>query len=262
MTGLDERLSLQLSQAGGGGSKKVLVVEGAYDTAFLTLMLDKPPFRSKNLLAKYVIIDAGGKDAVFKALAAHKEYLGLVDRDAWTDKECERKKRQVPSLFILPRFCIENFIICPDELRQAFPEPDGFKDIDDAIQTGIRHGCLWRAAQPLYDQLMQSGFNKQLLAFPPPDDEGIAELVARWQGILSESNITGRMEAELKACGDADEGTLLRTFVHGKAFWKGVVEEKIAARFPDVSGERLKIEVFKKMAVPKDLEAFLWEVFA
>ncbi len=261
MSGLDERISMQMSQAGGGGTKKVLVVEGAGDTAFLTMMLDKPPFRDMDILSRYVIVDAGGKDAVFKILSAHKDYLGMVDKDTWSDEECEKKKRLFPTLFVLPRFCIENYIICPDEIGQALPEMEGIQQIQNEISDGVRHGCLWRAAQPLYDELMASGFNKALLQYPPPKAGEMKALVESWQRVLSVESIQSRMDRALALSKESTPEELLRTFVHGKVFWRGVVEKQVAALFPGIVGERLKTRVFKEIKVPKDLEAFLREVF-
>jgi hypothetical protein len=261
MSGLDERISMQISHAGGGGTKKVLVVEGSGDTAFLTLMLDKPPFRAMGILERFVIVDAGGKDAVFKILGAHPEYLGMVDRDAWSDAECEEKKRKFPTLFILPRFCIENFIICPEELRRALPELKGFEEIEAEIPQGVRHGCLRRAAQPLYEELMNSGFNQALLKYPPPDEKGMAELSKMWQGILSAGHIQSRMAQALALAKGQSPEALLRIFVHGKVFYKAVVEKKAAELFPNAVGERLKIEMYKRVLMSQDLQAFLSEVF-
>lgn len=260
MSGLDERISLQISQA-GGGTKKVLVVEGSGDTGFLTLMLDKPPFRDLGILERYVIVDAGGKDSVFKILGAHPEYSGMVDRDAWSEEECERKKAAVPNLFVLPRFCIENYIVCPEELKKALPDLKGLDKIEAEIPTGIRHGCLWRAAQPLYDELMGSGFNNALLKYPPLDEQGMEEQVGKWQRILSVSHIQARMAEALALSKKENPDALLRTFVHGKVFYKGVVEKAAAELFPDSTGERLKVQLYKHIAVPDDLKTFLLEVF-
>ena len=261
MSGLDERISLQISHADGGGTKKVLVVEGSGDTSFLTLMLDKPPFRDMGILERFVIVDAGGKDSVFKILGAHPGYFGMVDRDTWSDAECEKKRGVFPTLFILPRFCIENFLICPDELQNALPELKLTAAITAEIPNGIRHGCLWRAAQPLYDELMASGFNKALLQYPPLDESAMADLTGTWQDILSAENIQTRMAEALELSKAESEEALLRTFVHGKVFYKAVVEKRASMLFPDAVGEKLKVQLFRRIAVPEDLKTFLLEVF-
>lgn len=261
MKSLNERISLQLQQAGASHNKQVVVVEGTGDIRFLTVMLDKPPFRKANPLAKHVLVEAGGKDAVFKILARYPAYHAIVDRDTWTDEECAEKKDEFPNLHILPRFCIENYIICPDELAKAIPDFKAVDKVNDMVPMGVRHGCLWRASQPLYDELMHSGFNKKLLIFPPPSKEKVAELVSTWQGILSQAHIEEKMEQIYQSVGSGDDGVLLRQFVHGKVFWNGVVEKLLAPHFPDADGERLKAAVFRCLNIPKDLEMFLMEVF-
>ena len=258
----DRPYDLILREAAATPNKRVLLVEGTGDVAFLTLMLDKPPLRDENIFAHWVIAPAGGKDAVLRLLKERPTLHAMVDRDAWNEAESAKMERINPNLHILPRFCIENFLICPDELTQAIP---GFakleKLIEREIPRAVRHGCLWRAAQPLYEELLQAGFNRALLRYPPPDEEEMLEVLKSWQHLLSPDSLQQRMEEHFASVKDAPWETLLRRYVHGKVFWRGCVESLAARFFPGRKSDDLRREVFRRLLLPKDLEGFLRGIF-
>lgn len=258
----DRSYDLVLKEAAATPNKRVLLVEGTGDVAFLTLMLDKPPLRDENVFADWVITPAGGKDAVLRLMKERPDLHAMVDRDAWDDKECENMEQMHKNLHILPRFCIENFLICPDELSQAVP---GFLKLEQLIEReipqAVRHGCLWRAAQPLYEELLQAGFNRALLRYPPPDEGEMQEVLLSWQYLLSAENLKQRMEEHLQKVQDASAHTLLRRYVHGKVFWRGCVESLAARFFPGRKSDELKREIYRRLTLPKDLEDFLRSIF-
>lgn len=254
-----EKLAMSAAQSPG---KKVVVVEGMGDVTFLTLMLDKPPFRQANVFSRFTLLEVGGKDAVLKMLEMRPDFYAMVDRDAWTEKECAKKQKAYPNLFILPRFCIESFIICPEELEGIF---SNFQEEGDSIRKdipmAIRHGCLWRAAQPLYQQLMQAGFNRALLRYPPPNEKELDKLLRSWQTLLSPQAVQKACDQAFQDVQGHSQDELLREFVHGKIFWKNAVEPFVYPKFQGRSGEELKRAVFQRMSIPGDLEAFLKKVF-
>ena len=96
--------------------KKVLVVEGPTDIQMLNLMLDKPEFKRENPRSRWILGAAGGKSQVLKCLERQSDWHGLVDRDAWTEEEIRRAIQRYPNLHLLPRFCLENFLIDPAEI--------------------------------------------------------------------------------------------------------------------------------------------------
>ncbi len=251
-----------LKEAAATPGKRVLLVEGTGDISFLTLMLDKPPLREENILADWVLAPAGGKDAVLRTIREQRDICGMVDRDAWDEEECETLQRKYPNLHILPRFCIENFLVCPDELEEAIP---GFGRLSPVISgeipRAIRHACLWRAAQPLYEELLQAGFNRALLRYPPPKEEEMQQLLHSWQDLLSPENVQKRMQNSFSRMKNLPEALVLRRFVHGKVFWRGCVEGLIANFYPGKKSDELKREVFKRVKLPRDLEVFLRGIF-
>ena len=262
MAANDRPYDYVLKEAAATPNKRVLLVEGTGDISFLTLMLDKPPLRDENIFADWVIAPAGGKDAVLRLLKEQPELHAMVDRDAWDDAECDKKERTYKNLHILPRFCIENFLICPEELAKAVP---GFAELTPLIQReipqAVRHGCLWRAAQPLYEELLQAGFNRALLRYPPPDEREMWEILTSWQHLLSPENLNRRMEEHFLGVTGASEQTLLRRYVHGKVFWRGCVENLAARFFPGRKSDELRREIFRRLTLPEDLEIFLRGIF-
>lgn len=258
----DRPSDLILREAAATPSKRVLLVEGTGDVAFLTLMLDKPPLQEENIFADWVIAPAGGKDAVLRLLKERPGLYAMVDRDAWDESECRKKVRQYPGLHILPRFCIENFLICPEELAAAVPGFAGYAaQISREIPQAVRHACLWRAAQPLYEELLQAGFNRALLHYPPPDESEMRSLLSSWQHLLSPENVRQRMDEHFQAVSGAPEGILLRRYIHGKVFWRGCVESLAARFFPGRKSEELKRELYRRLPLPDDLEGFLRSIF-
>ncbi len=249
-------------EAGATPRKRVLLVEGTGDIAFLTLMLDKPPLREENVLADWVITQAGGKDAVLRALGERPDFYALVDQDAWDAQERAEKQREYPHLYILPRFCIENYLVCPDELVKAIPNFEREAEaIRQEIPKAVRHGCLWRAAQPLYDELIRAGFNRALLIYPPPDDREMERMLTAWQNLLCPGNLHIRMKDSMREVQDASLDELARKFIHGKVFWRGCVEEYAQKHFPGLKSDALRRTVFRRLPLPEDLHIFLRDLF-
>lgn len=259
---LEGRLKKKCDEAQATPGKTVVVVEGTGDIAFLNQMLDKPPMRKRNVFARFVLLDAGGKDAVLKILADRPHFRAIVDRDTWSDAACEKNLRKYPSLHILPRYCIENFIICPEELNAALPNfEEAAGEIALEIPNAIRHGCFWRSAQPLYQELTERGFNRALMKYPPPDDGQMRAMVRSWQELLSVENIQSALEEALQGVNNQDPDHLLRAFCHGKVFFQSVVAPYVKGRFPGENTEGLKRRLYRQIRLPEDLLAFLEEVF-
>lgn len=242
--------------------KKVLLVEGKTDVEFLTIMLDKPPFQDENVFINWDIVQCGGKDGVLKQLQKNPHYVGMVDRDAWDEGEIEKMLSLHQNLFVLPRFCIENYIVSPGELVRSFPKlTPQYQLLLDEIPTGIRHGCLWRAATPLHQDLLHAGFNQALLRYPPVTNQELNRLILKWQSILSVEQITLRAETFYKQVEDLPQEDALKIFVHGKIFWKNAVERKMEKIFPSYKKEQLRKKVLREILMPLDLELFLKEIF-
>lgn len=106
---------------------------------------------------------------VLEALTLEANWLGVVDRDAWTDEQIAEKRRNLANLLVLPRFCIESYLIVPEELWLGF-QPKHQQAINGGIQAFIQavhdvlpqwrnHAALWNVIHPLWERLRAAGFN-------------------------------------------------------------------------------------------------------
>lgn len=118
---------------------------------------------------RLILAPAGSKKNVLEALALEANWLGVVDRDAWTDVQIAEKRRNLANLLVLPRFCIESYLIAPEELWLVF-QPKHQQAINGGIQAFIRavhdvlpqwrnHAALWNVIHPLWERLRAAGFN-------------------------------------------------------------------------------------------------------
>lgn len=124
--------------------RRVLLVEGTDDvTAFQNFLSRKFPAWEQD----WILAPAGSKKNVLEALALEANWLGVVDRDAWTDVQIAEKRRNLANLLVLPRFCIESYLIAPEELWLVF-QPKHQQAINGGIQAFIQavHDVLpqWR----------------------------------------------------------------------------------------------------------------------
>ncbi|SUG73763.1 putative cytoplasmic protein [Salmonella enterica subsp. enterica] len=138
--------------------RRVLLVEGADDvTAFQNFLSRKFPAWEQD----WILAPAGSKKNVLEALALEANWLGVVDRDAWTDEQIAEKRRNLANLLVLPRFCIESYLIVPEELWLGF-QPKHQQAINGGIQAFIQavhdvlpqwrnHAALWNVIHPLWN---------------------------------------------------------------------------------------------------------------
>ena len=119
MSTLEERIEQIKTQFIGKTGLRVLLVEGPDDVDAYRIFLGRkfPEWEKSWLLAA-----AGSKSDVVKMIKREAGWLGLVDRDEWTETEIAEKKEECANLTVLPRFCLESYLIDPADLWAAFPE--------------------------------------------------------------------------------------------------------------------------------------------
>lgn len=248
--------------------KKVLVVEGPTDIQLLSLMLDKPEFKRENPMSRWILGAAGGKSQVLRFLERQHDWHGLVDRDAWSEKEIREATVRYPNLHLLPRFCLENFLIDPAEIYPALKSldllPPGWgrqeltARIEEALPHALSHGALWRVVQPLYDGLMDRGFNGALLDFEREFERPeIYRYMDEWHRYLAPGPLMEDYERRLKEGRALSKEQALRTWIHGKSFWRHVVLPALENPERRVSPERMLRLILRAMALPDDLMATL-----
>lgn len=172
---------------------------------------------------------AGGKDNVLRMLEKEPDWLGIVDRDAWNEKTRASQAEKLRNLYFLPRYCIENYLVDVNILEEIFSSERfcayaglgrALQDIRAQIPGAVRHASLWRAVQPLYDELMRLGFNGALLRFDVPSDSEIYDTLRSWDRLLDAERIYEDYRAFEEQGGMLSEREALRVWVHGKVFWR------------------------------------------
>jgi hypothetical protein len=115
--------------------------------------------------------------------------LGLIDHDEWPAVWIKQEQNALPNLLILPRFCMENYLICPDELWGALSKKQQAKIVGGLPQLQahilsnknewIRHGVLWSIINLLWEGIINIGFKNALLDFnTAQDDDKIQETLS------------------------------------------------------------------------------------
>lgn len=150
MKGIEKKIREIKEQKIGNSGRQVLVVEGSDDVEAFELMLEKlAPEWSRG----WVLAEAGKKSAVLEIVRREPTWAGVVDRDEWADEKNEELEAELRNLAVLPRYCLENYLIVPSELWAALPPkqkakiPGGQQALQDKIledlDRWVRHGVLW-----------------------------------------------------------------------------------------------------------------------
>jgi hypothetical protein len=249
-----------------GSEKNILIVEGSDDVVAFRLFLDKISNQWEN---HWVVTDAGSKDNVLEILQCEPGWIGVVDRDDWKDNVIVHKQQELPNLWVLPRFCLENYLILPDELWLALPEVQQGKvnggkaelkdKILDDINKWIRHGVLWSVINPLWHGVRSLGFNQALLnpdiSF---DDEAIKSLLIEWHDYLEPEDIYQKFINKYHEVSELPESEQFKKWIHGKAFYQTVVNNILNELLGQKSSKQRKISILRTLPAPDDLIP-LWQ---
>lgn len=166
MSKVDDLIKDIKTQLVGNTGVRVLLVEGTDDVDAYRIFLDRafPGWeKTWHLTQAGNLTQLGNKTNVVAMARKEPTWLGLVDRDEWTDAEIAEKAITCPNLLVLPRFCLESYLIDPAELWAAFPAKQQAKIIGGEaqfrlevladLQGWIRHAALWHGVRPLWQQL-------------------------------------------------------------------------------------------------------------
>ncbi|MFK5970556.1 MAG: DUF4435 domain-containing protein [Candidatus Marithrix sp.] len=232
--GAIKRLNEILEQEVGNTGKKVLLVEGEDDVKVYSMMLDRKFDKWKD---NWIITHANGKQKVIDILKEQPTWLGLVDRDEWSEERISQAENISPNLMILQRFCMENYLICPDELWEMLPErkqkiiTGGLSKLQEEILNNkdewVRHGVLWSVINPLWEGIKELGFKGKLLDIDnAQDNDKIKETLHGWHNFLEPEIIFNKFEERLLSIMEEnDEAKQLKQWIHGKKFYNECVSK-------------------------------------
>ncbi len=266
MSKVDDRIETIKIQLIGNTEAKVLLVEGPDDVDAYRIFLDK---KFPGWEAKWHLVSAGKKSDVVAMVRKEPDWLGLVDCDEWAGDEIAAYIAECPNLKILPRFCLESYLIDPAELWQAFSEKQRMKipggeaqlrhEILADLQAWIRHAALWHGVRPLWRQLRDLGFPDSVLASPPmPDDAALRAKFRDWHETLDADAVLMRVHALENSLAAEDVSMLCIKWLYAKNFYPQVVHQVLNRLLGQKAVKERRIAILRTRPVPADLDA-LWQ---
>lgn len=252
----------------GATRKRVLLVEGPSDKAAFEILLSR--FRPE-WAKDWALTETTGKPRLEALLQLEPSWIGIVDRDGWSSDELREVQDRLPNLLVLPRYCLENYLIVPQELWSAFPEPRRrqFAGGYEALKTSIfgllpryvRHCALWRVITPLWTGLRSRGFKEDLASESSvevaQDDQAIRQKLSDWHHFLAPDAIFAAFKQEEEQAARFSPESQLKLAVHGKCFWKEVdllLNQKIGQK----AREDRRNSILRNLPeLPSDLEPVL-----
>lgn len=266
MSTLEDRIDQIKTQFIGKTGLRVLLVEGTDDVDAYRIFLDR---KFPEWERSWHLAPAGNKADVLRMLKKEANWLGVVDRDEWTEEEIEEKKNECANLRVLPRFCLESYLIDPDELWAAFPEKQRVKiEGGDAafrkamlanLAEWIRHAALWHGVRPLWRQLRDLGFPDSVLGNPPMlNDVALREKFAEWHVTLDADTVLARVQALEVQIGADDVSTLCAKWLYAKSFYPQVVHQTLNRLLGQKPAKDRRLAILRTRSVPDDLDV-LWQ---
>jgi hypothetical protein len=267
MSTLEERIEKIKTQFIGATGLRVLLVEGPDDVDAFRIFLGRkfPEWEKTWLLA-----DAGSKADLIRMLKKEPNWLGLVDRDEWTESEIAKQKTACPNLLVLPRFCLESYLIDPVELWAAFPPKQQVKikggeaqfrsELLADLSGWLRHAALWHGVRPLWQQLRQMGFPNSVLGNPPmPDDAVLRVKFKEWHSTLDADAVLARVHALEAQLASEDVSKLCTQWIYAKNFYPQVVHQVLNRLLGQKPAKERRLAILRSRMVPSDLDE-VWRV--
>ena len=251
-------------------AQRVLVVEGDSDPKALQGLMTRHNTAAE-LAARWEFIPVNGKQNVLDVLKEKPQWLGIVDRDVWQHADIEEQCQQHTNLFVLPCWCIENYLIQPDALwltltpEQQAKVGGGQVEFSDNLLAALpryaRHGVLWATVAPLWSRLRQLKFPNDLADSASVEtaqcDETIQQVLQTWGSLLDPERVFTDFRAKLAQVNTLPVTQQLALWVHGKHFWRQVVCPMLNATFGQQKADRLRDILFQNLAFPDDLQPLL-----
>jgi hypothetical protein len=266
MSKVDDRIQQIKTQLVGNTGVRVLLLEGPDDVDAFRILLDR---QFVSWEQSWHLAPAGGKKAVLDMLEKEGSWLGLVDKDEWTMQEITARLTGQANLVVLPRFCIESYLVDPTELWEAFPVKQQDKiagglpqlrlELRQSLVQWIRQAALWHEVRPLWTRLRGLGFPDAVLGDPPmPNDIALREHFESWHEALNADAVLAKVHALEQQLNVMDETNLFTQWVYSKAFYPQVVHQTLNKLLGQKDAKKRRISIFRTRSIPPDLNP-LWK---
>ena len=249
--------------------KKAILVEGKYDyDPFANFFVKKSPEWERN----FVIVAVGNKRKVLEKLKHKSVAFGIVDNDTWGKEEIKKAKDEHgENLFVIPRYCMENYIVIPKEIKVALPPEKRdvveFSKILKNLEKWKTHAALWRAVTPLWSGLVSLNFNQALLPeniSEIPTESAIKSKLKEWNSVLDIDKTLEKFEEEKERFFKMDNNEFIKIHVHGKHFFDNEIFPIVSAAYDqlekkemgkkEMGKKEIKKGLFQNISLPEDLQ--------
>lgn len=251
-----------------GNFKKAVLVEGDEDKAAYELL-----FGNKySNWEKYLLFHpAEGKSKLINELEKSPDFIGIIDKDEWSEGDIADSKNKLSNLIVIPRYCMESYLVDPEEIwkiweklpdnRRKHVKYDEFRSaILENLENWTRHAALWHAVLPLYMRLKKSGFNQIFLNLTDiiKNEEFIKEKLNEWHKILDPGSIFKKYLDLFREINSLSLQEKLHQWIHGKKFWEQHVSQKLVLFFGQEEREKYATHIWKYRNIPDDWKD-IWE---
>lgn len=266
MSKLDDLQNKIKQQSVGATGRRVLLVEGPDDEQAFRAWLGKVSVGWEN---QWVIAIAEKKSNVLGLLEREANWIGVVDQDEWTADVIEQKQLAVPNLWVLPRFCLENYLCDPEELWTMLPPlqqqkiEGGYQAFTDAITAQLplwlQHGALWHVVNPLWEGLRALGFKDQLLGIQNIGNEQVVrQTLNDWHQFLEPDQIWANYQTRLTEVQRWPSKQQLSRAIHGKHFFPEVVHAVLSQWLGQTKASKRQNQLLQNAIPSPDLQP-LWQ---
>lgn len=231
MSKIDDKIDDIKTQKIGVSRKRVLIVEGDDDVGTLSTFLTR---KFPGWETSWLIEPAGNKKQALQILSKESRWLGLVDRDEWSNAEVIYNTQTTPNMMVLPRFCMESYLVAPSDLWAALPATQQAKitggqaqlaqEIEACKPNWLRHAALWHVINPLWGQLRSAGFKDAVLdPQSVPDDTDLQSRLNQWQATVDPQTIMQAVHQVIADLHGKTDEEYYSQWLYAKAFYPQVV---------------------------------------
>lgn len=250
----------------GATNKRVLLVEGSDDVSAFSQLLGR---RFPGWQINWELVAAGNKRQALEMASLAPDWLALVDCDEWSASEIAVHQAAHRNLLILPRFCLESYLVDPAELWLALPPQQQQKITNgaDGLATEIlqnlddwkRHAALWHVINPLWAGLRALGFKDALLKTQAiPNDRQLTQTLQEWSNFVDVDRILADVQTAITRMSAEPLPDFLQRSLYAKEFYPQVVHPVLDHLLGQKTMGERRIGLFKTLVIPGDLD-FVWQ---
>ncbi|MDP2828192.1 MAG: hypothetical protein Q8O37_06260 [Sulfuricellaceae bacterium] len=266
MSKAEQRISKIRDTQIGATAKKVLLVEGSDDVSAFRQLLNR---RVPDWESRWALAEAGNKRQALDMAPLVLDWLVLVDRDEWSANEVKEFQQQHANLFVLPRFCLESYLVDPAELWEALPPkqqekiPTGASGIETEVLASLadwrRHAALWHVINPLWSGLRALGFKEGLLQTQKiPNDAELERTLKSWSEFVDHKRILDEVHVAIGNMNAQTATDFLHLSLYAKDFYPQVVHPALDRLLGRKSEAERRIALFRTLPIPADIDP-LWK---